>query len=155
MTDPLVIKKYPDKVLRKQCQPIEKITEKEIKLFADMLFTMRHFSGIGLAAPQIGVLERLIVADIGEGAVKLVNPEIIKTNGADKMIEGCLSVPDIGVDIERPYEAIVKGLNENGQTVEIKAKGLLARVLQHEIDHLEGKLILDYMSVLEKLKFKL
>ena len=153
--DPLAIKKYPDKVLRKQCHPIEKITEKEIKLFVDMLFTMKHFCGIGLAAPQIGVLRKLIVAEVEGEIIKLANPEILKAKGADNMKEGCLSVPDLGVDIERPYEAIIKGLNENGQTVEIKAKGLLARILQHEIDHLYGKLIVDYLPFRDKLKCRL
>ena len=151
----LAIKKYPDKLLRKQCLPIEKITEKEIKLFGNMLFTMEHFSGIGLAAPQIGVLERLIVAEVEGRIIKLANPEILKTKGADNMKEGCLSVPDLGVDIERSYEATIKGLNEKGQTVGIKAKGLLARVLQHEIDHLYGKLIVDYLPFWEKFEFRI
>ncbi|MBL7197682.1 MAG: peptide deformylase [Candidatus Omnitrophica bacterium] len=151
----LEIKKYPDKILRKRCQPIEKIAERELELFEKMLFTMRHFSGIGLAAPQIGILQRLIVADVGEGAIKLANPEIIKVEGIDNMAEGCLSIPDVTVDIERPYEVIVKGLNEKGETVEAKAKGLLARVLQHETDHLKGKLIIDYARFLQKIKFKL
>ncbi len=151
----LVIREYPDKVLRKKCVPVEKITKSEKELFEKMLFTMRHFSGIGLAAPQIGVPERLIVADIGDRVVKLANPEIIKANGADKMVEGCLSVPDIGVDIERSYEVAIKGLNEKGENVEIRANGLLARVLQHEIDHLSGRLIIDYMKFFEKVRFKI
>ncbi|MBL7198413.1 MAG: peptide deformylase [Candidatus Omnitrophica bacterium] len=151
----LEIKKYPNKILRKRCQPIEKIAKRELELFEKMLFTMRHFSGIGLAAPQIGILQRLIVADIGEGVIKLANPEIIKAEGIDNMEEGCLSVPDATVDIERPYEVIVKGLNEKGETAEARAKGLLARVLQYEIDHLIGKLIIDYMRFSQKIKFKL
>ena len=153
--EPLAIKKYPDKLLRKQCQPIEKVTEKEIKLFTDMLFTMKYFAGIGLAAPQIGFSERLIVAEVEGDIIKLANPVILKAKGADNMKEGCLSLPDLGVDIERSYEVIIKGLNENGQIVEIKAKGLLARVLQHEIDHLDGKLIVDYLPFWEKLKFRI
>ena len=153
--EPLVIRKYPDKALRKNAIEIKGITDKEIKLFEKMLFTMRHFSGIGLAAPQIGVLEKLIVAEVEGKVIRLANPEILKVKGTDDMEEGCLSIPDIGVDIERPYEAIIKGLNEKGQTVEIKAKGLLARVLQHEIDHLNGKLIIDYMSFFSMMRFKL
>jgi len=150
----LVIKKYPDKILREQCQPIEKITEKEIKLFGDMLFTMKHFCGIGLAAPQIGILKKLIVAEVEEKTIKLANSEIIDIRGSDNMTEGCLSVPDVTVDIERPNRVVVRGLNEKGDIVEIKANGLLARVLQHEIDHLKGKLIINYMNALEKVKFK-
>ncbi len=151
---PLAIKKYPDNVLRKQCQSIEKITEKEIKLFRDMLFTMKHFCGIGLAAPQIGISKRLIVAEVENITVKLANPKIIDVKGSDNMPEGCLSVPDITVNVRRPIGITVKGLNEEGRAVEIRTKGLLARVLQHEIDHLNGKLIIDYMNVLERLKSK-
>ena len=153
--EPLVIKKYPDKILRKRCVPVEKVTEKEKVLFEKMLFTMKHFCGIGLAAPQIGISKKLIVAEVEERTIKLANPEIIKIKGTDNMVEGCLSLPGFSVDIKRPYEVIVKGLNKKGQIVEVKAKGLLARVLQHETDHLKGKLIIDYMSPLEKVKFKL
>jgi len=151
---PLAIKKYPNKILRKQCQPIEKITEKETKLFRDMLFTMSHFCGIGLAAPQIGISRKLIVAEVEEKTIKLANPEIINIRGSNNMAEGCLSVPGVTVDIERPNRVVVRGLNEKGNIVEIKANGLLARVLQHEIDHLKGKLIINYMNALEKVKFK-
>ena len=151
--EPLEIKKYPQKILRKRCEPLEQITEREKMLFEQMLFTMRLFSGIGLAAPQVGVPEKIIVAEVEGEVVKLANPEIIGIKGADNLKEGCLSVPGLGVDVERPYEAIVKGFNANGQIVEIKAKGLLARVLQHEIDHLCGKLIVDYLPFWKKLKF--
>ena len=151
----LAIKKYPNKILRKQCRSIAKITEKEIELFRDMFFTMKHFCGIGLAAPQIGVLEKLIVAEVEGEVIKLANPSVLKVKGSDTMKEGCLSVPYLGVNIERPYEAIIKGLDEKGQTVEIKTEGLLARVLQHEIDHLYGRLIVDYLPFWEKLKFRI
>ena len=151
----LEIKKYPQKILRKKCKSLNQIREREKTLFEQMLYTMRYFSGIGLAAPQVGIPERLIVAEVKGEVIKLANPEIIKTESADSMEEGCLSVPDLGVDIERPYEAIIKGLNEDGQIVELKTKGLLARVLQHEIDHLCGKLIVDYLSFWERLKFRI
>ena len=140
----LAIKKYPDKILEKQCQPIEKITEKEKEFFEKMIFTMRHFCGIGLAAPQIGILKELIVAEMEENTIMLANPEIIDVGGSVNIIEGCLSVPDVTVDIERPDKVVVRGLSEKGTIVEVKANGLLARVLQHEIDHLKGKLIIDY-----------
>jgi len=146
----LEIRKYPDSVLRKKCKSIFEITPKELRLFEDMLFTMYHFKGIGLAAPQIGELLQLIVCDTGEGIIKLANPVVIKRRGKDKMAEGCLSIPDFSIDIVRNYEVTVLGLNEKGKEIEIKAKGLLARVLQHEIDHLKGKLILDYRSLWEK-----
>ncbi len=151
----LDVKKYPEKILREKCQAVEKITEREIELFENMLFTMRHLSGIGLAGPQVDINQRLIVADIGEGPIKLADPQVIEIKGKDKMEEGCLSVPGALVKIERPQELTIAGLNEEGKYVEIKAKGLLARVLLHEIDHLNGKLILDYMNFLQKIKFKL
>jgi peptide deformylase len=151
----LEIKKYPDKILRRKSCAIERITEKELALFSDMLFTMRNFSGIGLAAPQVGIARKLIVADIGRGPVLLANPEVLKVKGKDRLQEGCLSVSGALVNIERPYEVVVKGLNKAGKIEEIKASGLLARVLLHEIDHLNGKLIIDYMDLLRKLRFNL
>ena len=151
----LLIDKYPDKILRKNCVRVDEVTGKEKELFENMLFTMRHFSGIGLAAPQIGISKRLIVAEVEGKVIRLANPKIIETNRAEKMEEGCLSVPDTIVKVKRPYEAIVKGLNEKGNKVEIKTQGLLARVLQHEIDHLDGRLIIDYMNILDELNFKL
>ena len=152
--NPLAIQKYPDNLLRQNCVPINKVTGKEKELFEKMLFTMKHFCGIGLAAPQIGISKKLIVAEVEDKTIKLANPEIIDMRGSDNMTEGCLSVPNVTVDIERPNKIVIKGLNEKGEVVEVRANGLLARVLQHEIDHLEGKLIIDYMNVLEKIKFK-
>ena len=86
----------------------------------------------------------MIIAEVDSRTIKLANPQIVGMRGADSMAEGCLSVPDVTVDIKRPNEIIVQGLDEKGETIEIRAEGLLARVLQHEIDHLEGKLIIDY-----------
>jgi len=149
--EPLKVSEYPNSILRKKCASIERITDSEIKLFEEMLFTMRHLAGIGLAAPQIGIAKNLIVADTGEGAIRLANPVVLKTKGSDKMEEGCLSIPGVGVVIDRPDEIIVSGLNEKGKVIELEARGLLARVLQHEIDHLKGKLIIDYVGLLEKM----
>jgi len=151
----LEVKKYPDTILRCNSLPVEKITGEELQLFKDMLNTMRYFSGIGLAAPQVGINRRLIVAQLRERSFLLANPEVINVKGKDKMEERCLSVPDVHVNIERSYEVIVKGLNEEGKIVEVKAKGLLARVLLHEIDHLNAKLIIDYMNFLQRFKFNL
>ncbi|KPK97896.1 MAG: hypothetical protein AMJ95_06810 [Omnitrophica WOR_2 bacterium SM23_72] len=153
--EPLRIYEYPDSILRKKCVSVEQMTDTEVRLFEEMLFTMRHFAGIGLAAPQIGIAKNLIVADIGEGAIKLANPKVLKSGGLDKLEEGCLSIPGVTVNVERPYDIIVSGLDEKGQNIEIKAKGLLARVLQHEIDHLKGRLIVDYLNLLEKFKLRL
>ena len=111
----LEIKKYPDAVLRKKCQAIEAITAQEKRCFEEMLFTMHTFKGIGLAAPQIGLTKQLIVADAGGGMIKLANPEIISSSGSDRMVEGCLSIPERTVEIKRSYEVMVKGINEKGE----------------------------------------
>jgi peptide deformylase len=145
--EPLAVYKFPDAILRKDSIGLKEITDRERDLFEKMLFTMGHFCGIGLAAPQIGISKKLIVAEVEDKIVKLANPEIIFTRGYDKMAEGCLSVPDTRVEIERYTEITVKGLDEKGEAIEMEATGLLARVLQHEIDHLNGKLIIDYRSV--------
>ena len=150
--EPLKIIKYPDDIVRKRCALVDKITESEIKLFKDMLFTMRYFKGIGLAAPQIGVNKSLIVADIGYGVIQLANPKILKMEGFVKWEEGCLSVPGAIVAIRRPDEIVVSGINEKNKAIELRARGLLARVLQHEVDHLNGKLIIDYLGLLGKIK---
>jgi peptide deformylase len=123
-------------------------------LFEQMLYTMRYYKGIGLAAPQIGISKQLIVADTGEGIIRLANPVIIEKSGSGEMEEGCLSIPDKKVNVTRPYKVVVSGLSYKGEKVEIKAEGLLARVLQHEIDHLTGKLIIDYLPFFERIKFK-
>jgi len=111
-------------------------------------------SGIGLAAPQVGVNECMIVADIGDGLYKLINPTVIKRKGKQVLEEGCLSVPEICIKIKRAKTITVKALDEYGKPLEIKASELLACVLQHEIDHLKGKLIVDYASVFQKMKIK-
>ena len=115
-----------------------------------MLLTMRSSSGIGLAASQIGTPKRLIVIEMDKKVIKLANPKIISSKGKSKLEEGCLSLPEISVEIERPFEIEVSALNEEGKPIELKAKGLLARILQHEIDHLNGKLIIDYANLLQK-----
>lgn len=152
---PLEIKKYPDAILREKCTEVKSITEKRRKFFDEMLFTMKHFSGIGLAAPQVGISERLIVAEVQKQVIKMANPEVIHASGLESMQEGCLSVPDIMVNVKRPEKIAVQGLDENGDPITIEAEGLLARVLQHEIDHLSGRTIVDSMNSLEKIKFKI
>ncbi|MBN1522788.1 MAG: peptide deformylase [Candidatus Aureabacteria bacterium] len=151
--DPLEIKKYPEKVLRKKSKLLVEVTAEEKALFEQMLFTMKYFSGIGLAAPQIGILKEMIVAEVDRDIIRLANPEVIDIEDSDQMVEGCLSIPDVSVDIERPYKVTLKGLNEDGKIIEVKAEGLLARVLLHEIDHLKGKLIIDYMPLSDILRF--
>ena len=150
--DLMKIKKFPDRILKQRCVSVCEVTHEDVSVLNNMVLTMHHFKGIGLAAPQVGILKRFIVADIGEGVIKMVNPELIKKKGADKMEEGCLSIPDVQVEINRYYEIIVNGVSERNQKIEIKANGLLARVIQHEIDHLNGRLIIDHLNIIEKMK---
>ncbi len=140
----LKIRTLPDKILRQECKKVDKITPEIRHLFDVMVETMVQNEGIGLAAPQVGIDKQLIVVQIEPLIYRIANPVIVKTKSIDAFEEGCLSVPGEKVGIERPYEVIVYGINEKNEKVEIKAKALLARVFQHEIDHLYGKLIVDY-----------
>jgi len=149
----LDIKKFPNDILRQKCKAVDGITTTERDLFNKMLFTMRHFSGIGLAASQVGLPIRLFVVEVENDVIKLANPKVKKKEGKDRMMEGCLSLPDTEVEVERPYKITITGLNDIGEQTEINAKGLLARVLQHEIDHLNGQLIIDYMNFWQRRKY--
>lgn len=149
----LRVRKYPEVVLRAVCKSVPRVTEKEKDFFRQMLVTMHYFKGIGLAASQVGIARRLMVADIGEGPIGLANPEIVRRKGTDVLTEGCLSLPNASVGVSRDYQIVVTGLNQEGKFVEMKAEGLLARVIQHEIDHLNGKLILDYLPFDERQKY--
>ena len=121
----------------------------------DMIEAMYQDGGVGLAAPQIGVLKRIIVLDIGEGPEYFINPEITSTGGEKvTMEEGCLSLPGIHVDVTRPDQITVKATNSNGENVEITAAGLMARVFQHEIDHLNGVLLIDHASSIQRTLLK-
>jgi peptide deformylase len=111
---------------------------------------MYHARGIGLAAPQVGRSERLAVIDVDESPMVIINPEIVERAGKSKAEEGCLSIPDIYADVERPKDVIVRAMDAEGKMFELEASDLLARCLQHEIDHLDGKLFLDYLSVLKR-----
>jgi peptide deformylase len=137
------IRKVDDDVLRKKSKEIEKIDSRIVTLLDDMADTMYKAEGIGLAAPQVGVLRRAVVIDIGEGLIKLINPEIISYSGEQTDVEGCLSIPDIHGEVKRPLSVIVRALNEKGEAVEISGSDLLARALCHEIDHLNGVLFTD------------
>lgn len=152
--DILQIRTYPDEILRKKSRLVKSITTKDLELFSNMVVTMRASRGVGLSAVQVGVRRQLIVADTGDGVIKLVNPEIAEVKGSDQISEGCLSFPEVNIDIERADKVVISALNEKGKSVRIKAVGLMARVLQHEIDHLKGKLIVDYAAPVEKAKIK-
>lgn len=138
-----IIREEGDLVLRKKSKIVEKIDEKIITLLDDMADTMYHADGVGLAAPQIGILKRVVVIDVGEGIIELINPEIIEKNGNQFGDEGCLSIPGKHGKVTRPKNVKVKALNRNGEEIIIEGEDLLARALCHEIDHLEGILFVD------------
>lgn len=130
-------------VLRKKSKKVEKVDGKIIQLLEDMADTMYHFDGVGLAAPQVGILKRIAVIDIGDGIIELINPEIIQTSGEQIDDEGCLSVVGEVGEVKRPYKVKVRALNRKGQLFEIEGEELLARAFCHEIDHLDGVLFVD------------
>ena len=154
----LKIRKFNDKVLRKGAVSVEEIDDEIKKLISDMAETMVTNNGIGLAAPQVGISKRVIVAqaDLKDQSVfSLINPKIIKKSKEKiKVEEGCLSFPNIYIEITRPKEIEVEALNINGKKVNLKIGGLLARVIQHEIDHLDGIVFMNRLDFIEKLKFK-
>ena len=139
----LKIVKFPDPILRKKAKAVRKITPEIAKLIKDMIATMHKAPGVGLAAPQVSRSIRVIVADIGEGPMALVNPKILKRAGTQTLYEGCLCLPGVDAPVERSAQVKVKAMNVQGKTFEIEAEGLLATVLQHEIDHLDGIVFID------------
>lgn len=140
------IRELGDDVLRKQSKPVDKMTIRTRILINDMLDTMYEAMGVGLAAPQVGILKQIVVIDIGEGPVVLINPEILETSGEQTGDEGCLSVPGKAGQVTRPYVATVKALNENMEPIEITGEGLLARAICHECDHLDGILYVEHVE---------
>ena len=146
----LDIRVLGDPVLRQATTPVTEVTEELRVLIDDMFATMYHARGIGLAAPQVGRTERLCVVDVDDDPLVLINPEVVEKSGKDKGEEGCLSIPDIYADVERPSTVTVTARDRNFVAFEIEATGLLGRCLQHEIDHLDGKLFIDYLSVLKR-----
>ena len=147
----LDIRVLGDPILRQATTPVTTITDELQRLIHDMFDTMYHARGIGLAAPQVGRSVRLAVVDLGDDPFVIINPEIVaSSSGKAKGEEGCLSIPDIYADVERPKSVTVRALDRHGTQFERDATDLLARCLQHEIDHLDGKLFLDYLSVLKR-----
>lgn len=132
-----------NETLRKKSRDVETIDDRIITLLEDMAETMYDANGVGLAAPQVGVLKKVVVIDIGEGLIELINPVIIYKKGEQIDAEGCLSVPGRSATVSRPEKVIVRAKNRKGEEIEITGTGLLARALCHEIDHLSGKLYID------------
>ena len=153
----LPILHYPDPRLRNKALPVDRVDGETRTLLDDMLETMYKAPGIGLAAPQVNVSKRVIVVDISEERnqpLYLVNPEILSRRGETQMEEGCLSVPYIYEPVVRAEWVKVRALGRDGQAFEIEAQGLLAVSLQHEIDHLEGKLFVDYLSEIKRSRIR-
>jgi peptide deformylase len=152
----LPIVTVPDKRLRAKCAAVATITDGHRELMSNMLETMYDAPGIGLAGPQVGIMERLLVIDIAEtgeppNPLKVINPEIVwSSEELSSYNEGCLSIPEQYAEVERPARVAVKFTDDEGKKHEIEADGLLATVLQHEIDHLDGILFVDYLSALRR-----
>jgi len=148
------IREYGESILRKQCMRVDNVGLREKEILARMAHTMDKNQGIGLAAPQVGIDEQLIVVDVGGGLIKLINPLIMLKEGESILEEGCLSLPEITVKVKRAKRVVVQGWDEEGRVTKIEGEDLLAHTLQHEIDHLSGILIIDYASPEEKDSFQ-
>lgn len=140
------IVKVGDPVLSKKCRTVEKIDDRIITLLDDMIDTLYDSGGVGLAAPQVGVLKRIAVIDIGEGLIELINPEIVSQEGTQNDLEGCLSLPGKWGYVERPNKVTVRAKDRNGDEYEYEGEGLLARAFCHEIEHLDGILFSSHVS---------
>jgi peptide deformylase len=146
--EPLELRLFPDSLLRGTSLPVEDVDGAVRALIKAMADFMHMRGAIGLAAPQVGIAQRVFVADTGDGLLALANPEMCDPEGEDLLREGCLSLPNIQVDVRRAQSVLVRGLGANGRETELEVHGLLARVVQHEIDHLNGVLIIDHGPVI-------
>ncbi len=140
----LRIKKVGEPVLRNGVKQVKQVTDYHRKVLSEMARLMYEVAGVGLASVQVGLDEAMITVDAGSGLYKLINPKIVKQSGSQASEEGCLSVPGESRKIKRAKSVVVEALDENGKPVKIEAEGLLANVFQHELDHLNGKLIIDH-----------
>lgn len=151
----LALRKYPAPVLSQKSSPAEQVDDSIRRLIDAMFRVMEQLMGQGLAAPQVGVLQRVIVMRVEGVDYAVVNPLIARARGEGKEDEGCLSIPGVRIDVPRATSLILKGLDRDGKPFKLKASGGLARVIQHELDHLDGKLIIDYLPKVERLDFDL
>ena len=151
----LRLRTYGDPCLRKPARPVLTVGPAERLLIKEMIPAMYALDGTGLAANQVGIQEKIFVADVGEGPFVVINPELIQVSAKQTfMEEGCLSFPGIHIKVKRPEAVRVRYLNERNQIMDVELTGIPAKVFQHEIDHLNGRLIIDHASRLEKIKFK-
>jgi len=158
----LKVVKYPDPILNKAASHVDRVTPVIARLMDDMVETMYANGGVGLAAPQVGISKRVIVIDVGSelpdgtrarSIIQMVNPDIISSSGEIEWEEGCLSVPEFRLTLKRKVKIVVRGLDKKNKTVEIMADGLLSVAFQHEIDHIDGKLLIDRVSKKELKKY--
>lgn len=140
------IRKQGDEILQKVCKEVKNFDDKLAILLDDMNDTMSAHEGVGLAAPQVGILKRVVVINVGDGKIELVNPTIISQEGTQNGSEGCLSVPGVYGEVERPYKVTVEAYDRRGKKFEITGEGLLARAICHEVEHLDGKLFLERVT---------
>ncbi|MCI8520051.1 MAG: peptide deformylase [Clostridia bacterium] len=140
------IRKKGDEILYKKCKEVKNFDNKLHILLDDMYDTMKKQEGAGLAAPQVGILKRAVVIDVGQGRIELINPEIIEESGEQTGSEGCLSVPGVWGEVTRPNVVTVKAQDRNGKWFKMTGEGLLARAMCHEAEHLDGKLFLDRVT---------
>jgi len=148
----LDIRKYPDPVLRRSSAAVEvkELNDSLRNLIDNMLETMYIFKGVGLAAPQVGMLTQVVTIDIGQGPISLINPQVTETEGEETGEEGCLSIPGVYLEIKRGRKVAVRAIDIKGKEINLEAEGLLARVIQHEVDHLKGVLILDRIPSIQR-----
>lgn len=146
---------YPDEILRKKAEPVDIVDDEIKKLVNDMAETMYNEPGVGLAANQVGVLKRVVVIDVEytdgkPNLIVLINPEIVQKEGISSIDEGCLSLPGVTEPVERAARVTVRALNLDGNDIEIQAEGFFAHAVQHELDHLDGTLLIDHLSFLKR-----
>jgi peptide deformylase len=155
MATKLKLRYYGDPCLRKPAQRVKAVGPAERMIIHEMVQAMYTFDGSGLAAPQVGIDQEIFVADVGEGPFVVINPEFLHKSSQETVLdEGCLSLPKIRVNVSRPEVVRVRYLDETGRTVERDLSGLMAKVFQHESDHLHGRMVIDYATKEEKAKYK-
>jgi len=150
----LKIRYYGDPSLRRRSKPVSKVADAERSILEQMAELMRLSGGVGLAAPQVGINKQMVMVDVGNGLATLINPRILKKTGFEVMEEGCLSLPGVYVKVRRPRKIVVSGYNEQNEKITLNACDLFARALQHEIDHLRGRLIIDYANLFAKMRLR-